>query len=82
MLEQPHPGPFTRVFPAELDYAELDAVYYPRARRRLVDATARRQFTATVAKIAALSPTPRCSTRSARTRPTPGRGANGQFDPR
>ncbi|MEV6823796.1 GMC oxidoreductase [Amycolatopsis sp. NPDC051102] len=36
VLGQPHPGPFSRVFPAELDYAELDAVYYPRARRRLV----------------------------------------------
>ncbi|MEV7098348.1 GMC oxidoreductase [Amycolatopsis sp. NPDC051045] len=35
VLGQPHPGPFSRVFPAELDYAELDAVYYPRARRRL-----------------------------------------------
>jgi cholesterol oxidase len=36
VLGQPHPGPFSRVFPAELDYAELDAVYYPLARRRLI----------------------------------------------
>jgi cholesterol oxidase len=36
VLGQPHPGPFSRVFPPELDYAELDAVHYPRARRRMV----------------------------------------------
>lgn len=36
VLGQPHPGPFSRVFPAELDYGELDAVYYPRARDRMV----------------------------------------------
>ncbi len=36
VLGQPLPGPFSRVFPPELDYAELDAVYYPRARQRLI----------------------------------------------
>ncbi|MFI6515763.1 GMC family oxidoreductase N-terminal domain-containing protein, partial [Spirillospora sp. NPDC050679] len=35
MLPQPRPGPFHSVFPAELDYGELDRVYYPRARRRM-----------------------------------------------
>jgi cholesterol oxidase len=38
VLAQPHPGPFRRLFPAELDYDELDRVYYPRARERLVAA--------------------------------------------
>ena len=36
VLGQPHPGPFSRVFPTELDYGELDTVYYPRARRRMI----------------------------------------------
>ncbi|MFC9970395.1 GMC oxidoreductase [Spirillospora sp. NPDC127200] len=35
MLPQPRPGPFYRVFPQQLDYGELDEIYYPRARRRL-----------------------------------------------
>lgn len=38
VLVQPRPGPFRRLFPAELDYDELDRVYYPRARERLVAA--------------------------------------------
>ncbi len=36
VLGQPHPDPFSRVFPAGLDYAEFDTVYYPRARRRML----------------------------------------------
>ena len=36
VLAQPHPGPFRQLFPADLDYDELDRVYYPRARERLV----------------------------------------------
>ncbi|MEU4806921.1 GMC oxidoreductase [Actinosynnema sp. NPDC023587] len=36
VLAQPRPGPFRRLFPPELDYDELDRVYYPRARERLV----------------------------------------------
>ncbi|QQC92396.1 GMC oxidoreductase [Streptomyces alfalfae] len=35
MLPQPKPGVFRRVFPAEIDYDELDRTYYPRARVRL-----------------------------------------------
>ncbi|MGK5529400.1 GMC oxidoreductase [Streptomyces sp. URMC 129] len=35
ILPQPRPGPFQQVFPADVDYAEMDSVYYPRARRRL-----------------------------------------------
>lgn len=38
VLAQPRSGPFRRLFPAELDYDELDRVYYPRARKRLVAA--------------------------------------------
>ncbi|MEV8436138.1 GMC oxidoreductase [Actinosynnema sp. NPDC051121] len=38
VLAQPRPGPFRRLFPAELDYDELDRVHYPRARERLVTA--------------------------------------------
>lgn len=38
VLAQPRPGPFRRLFPAELDYDELDRVHYPRARERLVAA--------------------------------------------
>ncbi|MGC5341275.1 GMC oxidoreductase [Streptomyces sp. DT171] len=38
VLAQPRPGPFRRLFPTELDYDELDRVYYPRARERLVAA--------------------------------------------
>ncbi|MEE1926750.1 GMC oxidoreductase [Streptomyces sp. TRM 70351] len=38
VLAQPQPGPFDRIFPAEVDYEELDRVYYPRARRRLIAA--------------------------------------------
>jgi cholesterol oxidase len=36
VLVQPRPGPFQQFLPAEIDYDELDRVYYPRARRRLV----------------------------------------------
>lgn len=39
VLAQPRQEPFSRVFPSELDYGELDAVYYPRARHRLVAGT-------------------------------------------
>ncbi|MFF0863714.1 GMC family oxidoreductase N-terminal domain-containing protein [Nonomuraea sp. NPDC003560] len=39
MLPQPMPEPFSRVFPGEIDYEELDQVYYPRARRRMIAAT-------------------------------------------
>ncbi|MFI6515251.1 GMC oxidoreductase [Spirillospora sp. NPDC050679] len=35
-LPQPHPEPFHRIFPAGIDYGELDRVHYPRARRRMV----------------------------------------------
>lgn len=35
VLAQPRPGPFRHLFPAELDYDELDRVHYPRARGRL-----------------------------------------------
>ncbi|MFC0039672.1 GMC oxidoreductase [Actinomadura rayongensis] len=35
MLPQPRAEVFRRVFPAEIDYDELDRTYYPRARRRL-----------------------------------------------
>ncbi|MCC8242741.1 GMC oxidoreductase [Saccharothrix luteola] len=35
VLAQPRPGPFRQLFPAEVDYDELDRVYYPRARKRL-----------------------------------------------
>ncbi|MEU4745022.1 FAD-dependent monooxygenase, partial [Actinosynnema sp. NPDC023658] len=38
VLAQPRPGPFRRLFPAELDYDELDRVHYPRARERMVAA--------------------------------------------
>lgn len=38
MLPQPKPEVFARVFPSGLDYDELDSVYYPRARARLVGA--------------------------------------------
>ncbi|MBQ1101160.1 GMC family oxidoreductase [Streptomyces sp. b94] len=38
VLAQPRPEPFKRLFPAELDYDELDRIYYPRARRRMVAA--------------------------------------------
>ena len=38
VLAQPRPEPFRRMFPAGLDYDELDRVYYPRARKRLVAA--------------------------------------------
>ncbi|MEU4769255.1 GMC oxidoreductase [Actinosynnema sp. NPDC023794] len=38
VLAQPRPDPFRRLFPAELNYDELDRVYYPRARKRLVAA--------------------------------------------
>lgn len=38
VLAQPRPEPFGQLFPAELDYDELDRVYYPRARKRLVAA--------------------------------------------
>ena len=38
VLAQPRPGPFRQLFPAELNYDELDRVYYPRARKRLVAA--------------------------------------------
>ncbi|MEV7104162.1 GMC family oxidoreductase N-terminal domain-containing protein [Streptomyces atroolivaceus] len=38
VLAQPRPDVFRRLFPAELNYDELDRVYYPRARKRLVAA--------------------------------------------
>ncbi|MBT2385292.1 GMC oxidoreductase [Streptomyces sp. ISL-11] len=38
VLAQPAPGPFHHLFPAEIDYGELDRIYYPRARRRLIAA--------------------------------------------
>ncbi|MFE0105272.1 GMC family oxidoreductase N-terminal domain-containing protein [Streptomyces sp. NPDC059009] len=36
MLPQPSPEVFARCFPSWLDHGELDAEYYPRARRRMV----------------------------------------------
>ncbi|MFG2000599.1 GMC family oxidoreductase N-terminal domain-containing protein [Spirillospora sp. NPDC048911] len=35
VLGQPRREAFSQVFPAEIDYEELDRIYYPRARRRL-----------------------------------------------
>jgi cholesterol oxidase len=35
VLGQPHAEAFARVFPTELDYEELDEIYYPRARERM-----------------------------------------------
>lgn len=39
ILPQPRPGPFEAVFPGEIDYAEMDEVYYPRTRRRMSAST-------------------------------------------
>ncbi|MFJ7769707.1 GMC oxidoreductase [Streptomyces sp. NPDC097107] len=38
VLAQPRREPFQQLFPPELDYDELDRIYYPRARERLVAA--------------------------------------------